>query len=896
MITLSYTKNIQTVLIEAEGNKPLLLKPSKGWFIQSGKADLFIVQVFRDQSLGNRNYLLSVEQGESFFGLAPRVTEEGEFAILAVGQNGSQWLEFDIDQMSALTLEEDKKEANSQINNWINKWNTTEDQSDFTINWTEASISSQLDIFHKGAFGEKLEALFEERKNEIHRRKLQEDKDKAHMSSGLLWLMNTLNRKEKVDIDADDINIDNLLYKACRAVGKAKKMKIVASSELKKNNPESKDLLGDIARASQMRTREIILKDIWWKEDNGALLVFREEDDQPMALLPLSPTKYVLYNPADESQLIVDADLADTIRPHAYTFYRPLPAKNIGYKELLKYLFDGIWKSDAYWVLIMGVLGGALGVLTPIVTGIIFDKVIPDGEKLLLIQIGFLMMAIAITTFAFNLTRSFAMQRIEGKTEADLQAAVWDRLLSLPVPFFKDYSSGELTARTMGISQIRAVLSGAVANTLISGIFSIFYFALLFYYSWKLALIATAIVLFVMGISLVFGFYQLRFERQLVDLNNKLSGKVFGLLSGVSKIKTSGAEKRVFHNWAKDFSQVRDITFSKEIIGNRMAIFNSTVNILATGIIFYALIKMESVNLAAGKFISFNSAFSSFLGAMLQISSVILQVNVIKPLYERVKPILDTIPEYDQEKADPGELQGNIEVSHVNFRYDKDGPLILDDVVVNIQEGDYVGVVGPSGSGKSTLFRLLLGFEKAESGQIYYDNQDLESVDIRSIRRQLGVVLQSGQLMQGSIFDNIVGANPGLNQEDAWEAARKAGMEDDIKSMPMGMHTVVTEGGGTLSGGQKQRLLIARAIISNPKIVYFDEATSALDNKTQKIVSDSLSNLGATRIVIAHRLSTIVNCTKIIVLDRGKVVEQGGYQELYEKGGLFTELVKRQLA
>ena len=348
-------------------------------------------------------------------------------------------------------------------------------------------------------------------------------------------MINTLNLKTKSPIYEDDIYIDNLLYKACLMVGKSKKIRILPSYGLKHNNAESKDLLGDIARASQIRTRQIILKDNWWKEDNGPLLVFRQEDNQPMALVPINPTRYALYNPKDDSRIIVDAEVADSIKAQAYTFYRPLPAKEIGYRDLLAYLGDSIWKSDAVTVLLMGLLGGLLGMLTPIVTGIIFDRVIPDGERMLLIQIGFLLIAIAITTFAFNLTRAFAMHRIEGKTEADLQAAIWDRLLSLPVPFFKDYTAGELAGRAMGISQIRAILSGAVANTMISGIFSIFYMVVLFYYSWKVALISLLVVLLVMSISLIFGFLQLRYERQLIDLNNTLSGKVFGLLSGVSK-------------------------------------------------------------------------------------------------------------------------------------------------------------------------------------------------------------------------------------------------------------------------------------------------------------------------------------------------------------------------
>jgi ATP-binding cassette subfamily C protein len=886
---LSFINSLPYIHIKAEGNKPLLLSNNKVWLVQEGTVDIFITKVLSEGTTGSRNYLFSVEKGDVFVGIAPVNDQEGKFGMLAVGHTGTDLLEFNWSDISGVISDIDRTDIAQLIKRWLEKW-------EMKVDWNVDSSFDHLESINGVAFKQALTKVILAQKEEVLRNQLKDQKDQSHMSSGLHRLKNTLDLKVKGDLGIDEILIDNLLFKACAAVGKAKKINIVPSYGLKKNNNESKDLLGDIARASQIRIRQVILKDTWWKEDIGSLLVYKEADGQPMALLPMSPQKYVLYDPIDDSQVVVDSTVADTIKAQAYTFYRPLPAKVIKVKDLLSYLADSIWKADAITVLIMGILGGVLGALTPMVTGIIFDRVIPDGEKVLLTQIGFLLIAIAVTTFAFNLTRAFAMHRIEGRTEADLQAAIWDRLLSLPVPFFKDFTAGELAGRAMGISQIRSILSGAVANTMISGIFSIFYFMLLFYYSWKLALICTLIVIIVMAISLLFGYLQIRYERQLVDLNNTLSGKIFGLLSGVSKIKTSGAEKRAFNNWAKDFSQVRDVTYRKENLGNKMQVFNSTVNVIATAIIFFAMIKLQNVNLGAGKFIAFNSAFSSFLGAMLEISGVILQLNVIKPLYERTRPILEALPEFDQEKTDPGELQGNIEISHINFRYQQDGPLILNDVMLEIKKGDYVGLVGPSGSGKSTLFRLLLGFEKPESGQIYYDQQDLENVDIRAVRRQLGVVLQSGQLMYGSIFDNIVAANPGLTMDDAWQAARMAGMEDDIKNMPMGMHTMVSEAGGTLSGGQKQRLLIARAIISRPKIIYFDEATSALDNKTQKVVSESLDSLDATRIVIAHRLSTIANCNKIVVMDRGKVVECGNYQELFDKNGLFTQLVKRQLA
>ncbi|MPM89484.1 Leukotoxin export ATP-binding protein LtxB [bioreactor metagenome] len=282
--------------------------------------------------------------------------------------------------------------------------------------------------------------------------------------------------------------------------------------------------------------------------------------------------------------------------------------------------------------------------------------------------------------------------------------------------------------------------------------------------------------------------------------------------------------------------------------------------------------------------------------SMVSLSESLISANIVIPLYQKAKPILETLPEYDETKINPKPLTGSIEVSHVSFRYNENGPLILKDISLQINEGDYAAIVGTSGCGKSTLFRVLLGFEKPEMGKVYYNGQDLSKVDIRMVRKQIGVVLQNGQLMTGNIFSNITGSNPFLTIDDAWEAARMAGIEEDIKEMPMGMHTIITEGSGAISGGQKQRLMIARAIINKPKIIYFDEATSALDNRTQAIVSDSLDRLQATRVVIAHRLSTIINCNKIFVMDQGRIVESGTYQELMDRQGLFTELAKRQLA
>jgi ABC-type bacteriocin/lantibiotic exporter with double-glycine peptidase domain len=304
----------------------------------------------------------------------------------------------------------------------------------------------------------------------------------------------------------------------------------------------------------------------------------------------------------------------------------------------------------------------------------------------------------------------------------------------------------------------------------------------------------------------------------------------------------------------------------------------------------------EKFSMTTGQFVAFNGVFTNVLSSMLALSGVVLDLLIIFPLFQRLKPIIETQPEIDEAKAHPGELSGDMEVYHLSFRYTPEGPPILKDVSLRIRAGEFVALVGGSGSGKSTLLRLLLGFEKPESGAILYDGQELSSLDLREVRQQIGVVLQSSKLMPTDIYRNIIGAHTNLSLNDAWEAARMAGLDRDIKNMPMGMNTVVSEGGGTFSGGQRQRLMVARAMVNRPRMVFFDEATSAMDNETQRSVTESLDAMQATRIVIAHRLSTIINADRIFVLQNGELVQTGTYTELMNQAGPFADLAKRQLA
>ncbi len=648
-----------------------------------------------------------------------------------------------------------------------------------------------------------------------------------------------------------------------------------------------------IAQASRVRTRKVVLQGEWWNNDSGPMVAFVEESKKPI-VLAFEGSGYQLHDPFEKSAVWVNAELATQLEPFAFAFYRPLPARELNGLDLLRFGMRGA-KNDLLMMLLMGIAGGILSMVTPIFIGILFDTTIPRGNRSDLLIIGVFLLATAFASALFQVTRSVALLRISGKLDSSIQAAIWDRVLALPASFFRSYSAGDLSSRAMGIDLIRRTLSGTITLSLFTGIFSIFSFGLLFYYDVSLALIASALVMFAFIVTTISGILQLRYQRRITNIQGRISSRVLQFINGVSKFRIAGAENRAFSIWAGEFAEQKRLAYRARMVENRLTAFNAIFPVLALIVIFGVVAKRDADALTTGTFLAFYIAFTQFLTASLDLSRTLVSALSVVPVYERAKPILHALPEADDAKSDPGELTGNIEVSSLSFRYRGDGPLILKDISLSINRGEFVALVGASGCGKSTLMRLLLGFEKPESGAIFYDGQDLAELDLRAVRRQMGVVLQNSRLMSGDIYTNIIGASL-LTIDDAWDAAKQAGIEDDIKAMPMGMHTVVSEGGSTLSGGQRQRLLIARALVNKPRIIFFDEATSALDNRTQATVSQSLDNLDVTRIVIAHRLSTIQNADRIIVMDAGQIVQVGTYQELINQRGLFSQLAKRQFA
>jgi NHLM bacteriocin system ABC transporter ATP-binding protein len=681
----------------------------------------------------------------------------------------------------------------------------------------------------------------------------------------------------------------NSLLAACQIAGEAAGIEIRGPSS--SAGSASQDPLRQIATASKIRIRRVLLRDFWWKDDHGALVGYFQEGNRPVALVP-GPNGYEIHDPSDGTTQRVDLANSSLLDPFAYALYRPFPDRKLTARDLIDFGLKHL-KREVSTVVLTGVAAGLLGLLVPIVTGMFFDTVIPGADRKAIVHLTLLLVVAALASAMFEMTRSMALLRLEGRMGAALQAAVWDRLLALPVSFFRQFSAGDLSDRANGIDGIRTFLTGTVSNTIISGIFSCFNLVLMFYYSWKLSVVALGLLSIAVAATMLLGRKQLHVARRLTQVSGKLSGQVLQLISGVAKLRVSGAELRAFGVWSRRYSTQKKLLSSSRILSNRFSVFNSFFMVAGSMGIFYT-VKEWAAPLSAGDFLAFNASFAQMFVASMSMAGAVLQVMGLVPLFERAKPIFESAPEVTEAKIDPGELSGAIEVSHVNFRYEADKPLVLKDVSFRISAGQLIALVGPSGCGKSTLLRLLLGFEDLETGVIQYDGMDLKGLDATSVRRQMGVVLQNSFPFRGDILSNIIGSKP-LTIDDAWEAARLSGLDQDIKQMPMGMHTVITESGG-ISGGQRQRLMIARAIVSKPRILLFDEATSALDNQTQAIVTRSVDSLKATRVVIAHRLSTVMHADKIIVLDQGRVVQSGAYADLIQQEGLFAELAKRQLA
>jgi NHLM bacteriocin system ABC transporter ATP-binding protein len=929
---------------ELSARSPLRLDdPRTGWRVVAGRVDLFAAELVEGEPRGRRHAIGGVAAGGALFGVTPR--HDG-LALLAVGSRGARLEALDerlepleraslaerwVDTLAAASPARDQRasvllhaghraelsagETVSSLRGavWI------DDASALALHGTAlagaipvvsglvleareetvlepvdgqaATVSDEcwrkgLDSFG-GALLDGLSRTLgsaDDRERATLAQRRQDDREETErVFTGLARVVER--RGEPIAAPGE-----SAIAAACRIAGGPLGIDVIAPSRLRGTSFVAR--LREVARASGFRFREVQLDDGWWRADVGSLVAL-DEDERPVALVRRRG-RYEIVDPERGARVAVDARTAATLVPTAYMLYGCLgPGPSDG-RRLLRLGLIPV-RVDLVRLLLSSMALGLLSIATPIAAQAIFSRVVPQGDRSALLGITLVLLGVALGTATAYLTQGLALLRVEGRASTGSQAAVIDRLLDLPAPFFRAYSAGDLGTRAMGVEMIRESLTTSVTGALVALLIALFNLAYILTLDVWLGLIALGMLLAAGIVLALVVRWQIPHQRRLQAALGHTQALALQILGAVPKLRVARAEERAFARWTAGLGRMKDAFVGSQRILAALAAFVAGWQAIAMAFVLLVVGEGSATTLSAGEFVGFTTAFGTTSAAVLGLVTILSTSTQAAVLWERARPIVQSAPEVAAGDADPGELRGRVDFAHVSFRYGEDGPLVLDDVSFSTAPGEFVALVGPSGAGKSTVFRLLLGFEQPAIGTISYDGQSLADVDTRAVRRQLGTVIQNARILSGSIFQNIVGA-ANLSVDDAWEAARIAGIAEEIARMPMGMHTFVSDVGTAFSGGQRQRLLIARAVVTRPHVLLFDEATSALDNRTQSAVSRALDELQATRIVIAHRLSTIRTADQILVLERGRVVERGRYDELMAGDGLFAALARRQIA
>lgn len=685
----------------------------------------------------------------------------------------------------------------------------------------------------------------------------------------------------------------NRLYDALAYLCAARSMEIASLEDIQSSAGRSFSI-EDVARVSRFPVREIVLTGKWYKMDTGALIAFTQEGKKAVTCLPVSPSRYKAWDPESGESTVIQAEFAQNLAPKAYMIYRPLPARPMGLQALVRFALKDIYHSDIIRLLALSLISIMIALLIPWMSSRLYDTFIPLGNASALMQVSWVLISGMAGSVGFNIVKNIAAQRTLSTAKYALFHAVIDRVFNLPESFFRKYDCADMAQRAISVNALFRLFSAAVITGWISALCGLVYLFSMFSYSAALTWIALFLLALTVAAVLFLSGKQVKRQAELLEYDTSANSFMYQILNGIAKIRIAGIEDRAIYEYLKPYAKSRrtDQACQKLTLASTTTITAMTA---VFSLAFYALMILGRMQLSLGIFSAFTSAFTAFSAAVLAMARDLTTLNSAGPIYERLRPLLETPPETREDTELPGKIDGEIEVLNVTFSYSPEIGNVLQDISLHIRPGEYIGIVGSSGCGKSTLLKLLLGFEKPQNGKIYFDGRDIDSMDKRELRKKFGVVLQDGKLISGSIFENITITAPHVDRAQVEAVIAEVGLAADIARMPMGLSTALSENSGTISGGQQQRILIARAIVNRPKILFFDEATSALDNTTQAMVTEALAKLNSTRVVIAHRLSTIMGCDRIIVMEAGRIIEQGNYHELMAMHGRFHELASRQM-
>ena len=949
-----------SALLALSADAPLLLHRRAGmWRVMAGLVDVFAVQLLAGRPAGRRHFLLRLPTGASLAGLDRRPAD-GEWSLIAVGGLGAQLQAVPADD-AAEACEGWISACEEVFRDPEGRWGTVEvavpgpmrlpaegalathgrhvlwaqlqegrlragplfagpDEPPLPVTGatpvlaltevrlrllTTADLARQallppaLAAWHGGLLAQ-VAALVQARQAALNEQLGRSAAETRRILAGGLAQLGGFGTGEAPEAAVGDPDLRAIARVAAR-LGLTPR----ASTSPPSGLPPGPQRLDALIEEVGLRARRVILRDQWWRQQNGELVGLRRADAAAVALLPHGKG-YRLWDPRSGEETSLTEEVAHSLSPTAWMLYRTLPdtaPKGLG---LLRFALTGSG-SQRLNLLLASLVAAVLGLGVPLAAGVLVEDVIPASatDQIAMLAVG--LAAAALGTAAVGIVRAILLLQLESRLDLNSQPALIDRMLRLPAAFFKRFAAGDLADRALGVQQMRRTLTGSTLTALFGGVMSLVNLSVMLSCSAPLAMAGLMVAVLQAAAAIGLAQVQLRRERALAERRGQAESLVLQCISGIAKLKVTAAAERAFALWANRFGRQREAFMAVQRAKVLQDLVPSLLLPLGSSVLFViAASLLARTDLPAGPaaagpqvfglgaWVTFSAAFGQLTAGLGGIGQALTDLLGLAPIYERASPLLEARPETSQPRETPGLLSGAIEFSGVSFGYNADAPPVLDGLNFSIRPGEFVAIVGPSGCGKSTILRLLLGFEEPWGGEIRYDGRSLATLDNVALRRQVGVVLQNGRVQPGNLIENIGGGRP-IPLEEAWRAARLAGMEADIKAMPMGMHTVLTDGGNTLSGGQRQRLMIARALARRPRILLLDEATSALDNKTQQIVTDAVAALGLTRIVIAHRLSTIEMVDRVLVLERGRLVQSGGFHELANSPGLFRELARRQL-
>ena len=696
-------------------------------------------------------------------------------------------------------------------------------------------------------------------------------------------------------VDGDADIGDRALADAMRIIGRREGIDFTIPVRARTSDAPLRLL--DILDASGVRARRVRLdaENAWWRGDSNAMLAFREEDGQPVALLPGLFGRYRVVDPVTKRSARMTAGRAGALAPQAWMFYRPLPAGQAKPADLLAIARHGS-AADVARLVIAGLPGGLIKLLPALALGFVANHVAGGGSAGALYAVAVALAGFGLLGALLHLLQGTAMMRLEGRSASRVEAAFWDRLMRLPPSVLHRHPSGDLAAAGMTFQNLRDGLHGIVADGALSVVFLLPVFAVIFFYDAALGVGALVFSLASLLVTVVLGLRQISPYGRMIDAARRVAGRLFQIVGGIVKLRMENAEGSAFAIWARDYREQKRAELDVGALEGHSRAFGTALPFLAAGALLVGVATTGERTVPVGDFLVVYTVFLAFQSAVARLGESFGAVAATLPSFDQMRPLLGAVPESDIEGEPVDYLGGEVLFDRISFRYDPDGPLILDDVTIRAGPGEFVAIAGESGAGKSTLFRLALGIDRPTVGAVYYDGRDLRHLNLKQLRRQIGAVPQSVGLHPQDLWDNLVSHHDDVATDEVWKAARLAEMEAEIKAMPMGMMTMVGTSHSVLSGGESQRVTIARSVMGSPRIMMFDEATNWLDNENQAKVMQNLTTLTSTRIVIAHRLSTLEQADRIYVLQAGKVVQSGSFNELVEGDGVFRELVRRQIA